>query len=369
MNPTGEHLYQIVEAYSDIGGHRTGTPGDQRTIDWFANELGRRGARVDKVRYHFERYAADWRLTAGDFEIDALPLFYEATGSLESSRVHIAELAIGSRSDVPQLDEVLANARVSGADAAVLVTTGVGGRLFALNRAPKLRNGLPTVLAPGSALGVLKQSPVYLKLNASLVEAESATVIGFLGRPDASRFVVVTTSLSGWFSCAGERGTGIAVALQLAEHLSERWPVMVVGTTGHEFHHLGLRHCLAHYDFRPLAVLHLGASVAAAAADPDGLLALAPNRWVQTTAKRALATCLEAILAPASLSVKSNPQQVGGEAGDWVPFGKPLLSVVGGFPLFHTPDDLPQRATSPTLLEITYTAVSQAALLFLSESL
>lgn len=368
MNRIGERLYRLVQAYSDIGEHRTGTSGDQRTIDWFANELIRRGARVGSVPYRFERYVADWRLTAGDIQIDALPLFYEATGGVESSHVHIAELPIESNSYAPQLEEVLTNARGSGADAAVLVTTGVEGRLFALNRAPKLRNGLPAVLAPGSALRVLMHSSVYLKLNASLIEADSATVIGHLGRPDASGSVVVTTSLSGWFSCAGERGTGIAIALHLADQLAERWPVTVVGTTGHELHHLGLRQCLAHYHFQPLAVVHLGASVAAAAAGRDGGLALAPNRWAQITVERGLARHLEGILASASLPIKSDVRQVGGEAKDWIPFGKPIFSVVGGFPLFHTPEDLPQRATSPALLGKTYNAVSQAVQVFLTDS-
>jgi hypothetical protein len=368
MNPIGERLFRLVQAYSDIGGHRTGTPGDQRTIDWFSNELIVRGAQVESVPYRFTRYAADCRLTANDIPVDALPLYYEAIGEVNSSHIHIAELAIDSISHASQLDEVLGNVRSSGVDAAVLATTGVEGRLFALNRAPELRNRLPAVLAPGSALRLLVESSVHLELNASLIEADSATVIGHLGRTDVSGSVVVTTSLSGWFSCAGERGTGIAIALHLADKLAEHWPVTVVGTTGHELHHLGLRHCLAHHRFRPLAVVHLGASVAAATAGHDGGLALAPDRWAQITVERGLARHIETILASASLTVKSDVRRIGGEAKDWLPFGKPIFSVVGGFPLFHTPDDLPERATSPTLLDITYNAVSQAVQLFLNES-
>src|SRR3989442_328146 len=80
MNPTGEHLYQLVQAYSALGEHRTGTPVDQATIAWFATELGTRGARVDTVPYRFERYAAHCRLTADAAAVDALPLYYEAVG-------------------------------------------------------------------------------------------------------------------------------------------------------------------------------------------------------------------------------------------------------------------------------------------------
>jgi hypothetical protein len=116
MNPTGEHLYQLVQAYAALGDHRTGTPVDQATIAWFATELGTRGARVDTVPYRFERYVAQCRLTADAAAVDALPLYYEAVGQVHSSRLHLAELAVNAsipgNSIAPQLDEVIARARI-----------------------------------------------------------------------------------------------------------------------------------------------------------------------------------------------------------------------------------------------------------------
>jgi hypothetical protein len=369
MSLTGEHLYQLVQAYSALGVHRTGTPGDQATIEWFANELVKRGARVDKVPYRFERYVADCRLIAHTTDVESLPLYYEAVGKVNSSRLHLADLAIISNLNAPQLDDVIARARISGADAAVLPTTGAGGRLVALNRAPTLGSGFPTVLVPGSALQMLTQTPVHLELDARLEPSESATVIGHFGQGDPASPVVLTTPLSGWFHCAGERGTGIAITLQLAEQLAEHWPVMIVGTTGHELHFLGLRCFLSGANPHPAAVVHLGASLAAAAPGPDGSLELAPSRHVLTTAGEELAKHLEAVLTPALLPVRANPPQWGGEGKEWVRLGIPILSFVGLFPLFHTPEDLPQHATSRELLEITSTAVSQAAQLFLEESI
>src|SRR6266511_2400603 len=180
MSLTGEHLYQLVQAYSALGVHHTGTPVDQATIQWFASELVNRGARVDKVPYRFERYVADCRLLAHATEVEALPLYYEAVGKVNSSQLHLAELAIVSNLNAPQLDEAIARARLSGADAAILATTGAGGRLVALNRAPMLRSGFPTVLVPGSALPMLTQAPVHLELDARLEPSESATVLGHL---------------------------------------------------------------------------------------------------------------------------------------------------------------------------------------------
>src|SRR5262249_12624554 len=124
MSHTGEHLYQLVQAYSALGEHRTGTSVDQATIAWFATELGKRGARVDNVPYRFEHYVAHCRLMAHAAEVETLPLYYEAVGKVHSSRLHLAELAIVANANAPQLDEAVARARISDAEAAILATTG-----------------------------------------------------------------------------------------------------------------------------------------------------------------------------------------------------------------------------------------------------
>ena len=50
-----------------------------------------------------------------------------------------------------------------------------------------------------------------------------------------------------------------------------------------------------------------------------------------------------------------------GEARAWCALDRPLLSMAGRFALFHTPGDLPERATTPALLERVYQAVLAAA--------
>jgi hypothetical protein len=373
MSLTGEHLYQLVQAYSALGDHRTGTPVDQETLAWFATELGKRGARVDKVSYRFERYVAHCRLTANAAEVEARPLYYEAVGQVHSSRLHLAALAIDA--SIPgnriasQLDELIARARMSGADAALLATSGAGGRLVAINRAPILGSGLPTVLVPGSALSMLRQAAVHLDLDARLEPSASATVIGYLGQGDATNSVVVATPLSGWFRCAGERGTGIAIALQLATDLAERWPVMAVGTTGHELYYLGLRRFLAAHALHPAAVIFLGADLATIKLGPESGSAAPSFHQARTTAGEGLAKRLEGVLAPVRFPVRSMPAQWSGEGEEWVRLGAPLLALASRSPLFHTAQDLPEHATSPEQLAATQTAVHRAAQLFLEESL
>ena len=45
--------------------------------------------------------------------------------------------------------------------------------------------------------------------------------------------VLITTPLTGWFGCAGEQGTGVAVLLDLVERFADR-PLLVLATGGHE---------------------------------------------------------------------------------------------------------------------------------------
>ena len=225
------------------------------------------------------------------------------------------------------------------------------------------------MLVPGSALPRLRQAAVHLDLDACLEPSASATVTGHLGQGDAAPPVVVATPLSGWFRCAGERGTGMAIALQLAQDLAERWPIMVVGTTGHELQYLGLRRFLAAQALHPAAVLFLGADLATIPLGSERGETVPSFHQARTTAGAGLATRLEAVLAPARFPVRSNPAQWSGEGEEWVRLGAPLLSLASRSPLFHTADDLPEHATSSEQLAVTYTAVSRAAQLFLAESL
>ena len=57
----------------------------------------------------------------------------------------------------------------------------------------------------------------------------------------------------------------------------------------------------------------------------------------------------------------ARPESWIGESRVWCTLERPLLSIAGGFPLFHTPEDVPERATSPALLERVFHAALAAA--------
>ena len=58
---------------------------------------------------------------------------------------------------------------------------------------------------------------------------------------------------------------------------------------------------------------------------------------------------------------RARPESWVGEAREWCTLDRPLISMAGGFPLFHTPEDVPERATTPALLERVYHAALAAA--------
>jgi hypothetical protein len=144
---------------------------------------------------------------------------------------------------------------------------------------------------------------------------------------------------------------------------------MVVGTTGHELQYLGLRRFLAAHALHPAAVIFLGADLATIRLGPESGATFPSFHQARTTAGEGLAKRLEEVLAPVRFPVRSNPAQWSGEGEVWVLLSTPLLSLASRSPLFHTAQDLPEDATSPEQLEVTQTAVSRAAQLFLEESL
>jgi hypothetical protein len=175
----------------------------------------------------------------------------------------------------------------------------------------------------------------------------------------------VTTPLSGWFGCASERGSGAAIALDLAARLAETNTVTVVACSGHELDHLGLHAWLSDAATRggvPSGpVVHLGASIAAAR---DGVLEPrfvlqgrdAPTGWVGD---------LTSVVAPANYQVVTIDDPWPGEGRNWRTHAGTVLSFTGAGTWFHTAGDTPEQATTSAALGIARDAVWNAAQAFL----
>ena len=369
MSALADKLYKHVQDYFDLGFHRTGTCVDLSTIKWFEQELLGIGARVERVPYEYPHYAAEWVLTVDGQEMKSLPLYYEAVGNFEISSPFIGTIDV---SGLWPMGEVIRRqldaARNSGADGAVLATSGHEGHLVVPNRAPFLGSGFPALLVAGTFLERLQQGNVRASLSAEISERQSSNVIGYVGEGNFNRPVIVTTPLSGWFGCAGERGTGIAIAIELARNLAQKYPVIVIGATGHELEYYGAKKHLETISEKPAAVIHLGASVAAGKPGPDNSLVLSPTRHAKTSADGRIALEIEHALIPGQFLFESESDRFLGEGGEWIGLEMPLLSFAGGFRLFHAPEDVPQNATSPELLGVVCRAVVESSHIFVADA-
>jgi hypothetical protein len=368
VSDLGARLYDTVRHYAAIGAHhRTGTTEDARTLDWFEDRLRALGATTDRQPWSFARYDAEWRVTIEGAEVAALPLFYEGTGEVESTTPLLAAVnavPAGAFSTWPTL---LADARAKGARVAVVATRSPSGGLVAPNRSPaQPGSGLPALLVAGRLAERLQTGAIRAQIAARVVDGQTSNVIGRIGAGSDGDRVLLTTPLSGWFRCAGERGTGIAVMLAVAERLAaEGVPLLVNGNSGHELVDLGA-HRFAETKPSVRAIFHFGASVAA------GERGGADDRLTDGVRVRAWVPGAEAALTGAFAPLgktpvfiadedRARPDSWVGEGRAWCTLERPLISMAGGFSLFHTPEDVPERATTPALLAQVYHASLAAA--------
>jgi hypothetical protein len=204
---------------------------------------------------------------------------------------------------------------------------------------------------------------VQAHIDARIVPDQSDVITAWFGKPVKDP-IIVATPQSGWFTCAAERGSGIAVALELAADLARTHPVFVVGASGHELNGIGITTYLDNaFDLEPSVVICVGSSIAAGAVDPSsGQVELASTRTVDSDPPIASVPGLaEALQAGRFAPTTPFP----GDSAAWyqrLGNSVPLLGFSGDFPQFHTTDDRPEVTTSPALLNTAYQSVHAAAL-------
>jgi len=133
--------------------------------------------------------------------------------------------------------------------------------------------------------------------------------------------------------------------------------LLVVATTGHEIGQLGVERWVGTADRSLIrGIVHLGASIAVV----DDAGELAATRVAMTTIDGSVADSMTASLAPARLDLVAGASSWIGEAEAFARVDTPLLSISGAGTDFHTPEDLPHRATSPEALGRATDAVASA---------
>lgn len=358
-------IFDLVEAYAEIGIHRTGTPTQALTAEWLAEELAARGGQVSVEPVEFERYVADWSVTIDGVEVEALPLFYEAVGAVSTD-----DPTRWPAFDPPGSGPMGASGAMSdGAPGTVAVaaTRNLLGLLAVSNRSPVLGSGQHVLQVAGHYGEALAEgAAVTASIDARLESAACPNVVAKFGAVDgAERLVIVTTPISGWFRCAGERGTGIAAALEMAERLAHDRPVLFLGATGHELNAFGAAVLHNTYSSSVDTLVHVGANVGCDWASTSDLSG--PDHSLMRARLVSDRADISGIAAPFE-AIGSGVDEPGrdrskwfGEAAEWLDAPQ-VLSFLGQNPWFHAPQDVSSVSCTGARTQTVATALTEAAL-------
>ena len=360
MNDAERH----IRAYEEMGIHRTGREADNHTTSWMIEELRKVGVDADPQTWRFPRVEIhDASIRFGGWDIPAVPTFDSAftdhsglSGTLRTDNgpgIVVWEFAHDDQERMAAgIYSSFELARQDGADGIILVMGDPDGH-------PVLRNAerpldpieLPVLqIAPIDAGPLLDAvgSEITMISDGGRVGAPADNVIGTIPGtdPDAAP-VVLMTPKSGWYTCAAERGGGIAVWLEVAGRIAAdagRRSLNLVASSGHELHHLGLDHYIRQLGdaaHNVHAWMHLGASIgsrngqAAYAASDDELFNVATDALN--------ARGLERRAFPVGNAGFGEARNIGEINGRFASF-------LGGHPYFHSPQDTYDRCVDPDSL-------------------
>jgi hypothetical protein len=359
-----EHVARIVAAYESQGTHRTGTDVDRLSAEWLAAEVRDAGltpalepfplSRVDPIATAF---------TVRGRHIPGVPLFdaaFTSAAGIEGRFGPIggdAELALAESAPNAAAAGALGDARrMSRHKAIVCVTRGGRPGLCPSNADAFLKPFGPPVLQVSSEEGgFLEESArqgatVHLVAHVERKLVEALNVTARLAGADGSLPpLVVMTPRSGWWTCASERGGGIACWLELMRELKTgplAREIVFVASSGHELGHLGIN---AFVDRHPGIVsrsagwMHFGANIGAAQ-DPGNTVQASDDAFEKQLADE---------MTTAGLAVTRRVPRgtvPGGEAEVVHRGGGRYVSVIGRNALFHNPADRGPAAIDPKVI-------------------
>ena len=384
---SGASLYQSVEHYAGLGEHRTGTATDHNTSRWLANQLQQLGFSLEEQPFTVQQYfPSHQQLSIGNKRFDVfphwLPVSTHATVSaplaaLTTQTPITGKIAYVSPQDAGlwyrlQPSQLAQQAKAKGAIALVIAAPHPSGDIYATNAAPPYLDqpiALPTVMIAAKHHQALQQAltdqqPISLTSLGQTKTVQASNILGrFPAKPivDAP-WIVVSTPSSGWFQCAGERGSGVALWLDMARYISQQehnqlnW--LFVANSGHELNMIGAHHSLA-ITPPPEQVklwLHLGASIAARQWQRAENGTLQPIDKVHDynyfySASESFKLFDEALNDVPGLTLLALEQlnRSHSELGKIAQRGYRAAGIVGSHRFFHTPGDTP-AVTSETLL-------------------
>jgi hypothetical protein len=381
----GEVLYRDVVKWSEFPGHQTGSDGDLATGDWIAERLKSAGLDVEFQNYSFPLFSLEQSsLKVAGHAVECFPAWIPAatgttpvSGSLVSFSSDAAavdryadKIVLFPAAEVQKPGFFFNAMKVvqGGATSLILITPHPAGVVTALNSGPPY-NRQPQ---PRPTLLVGAQDFEWLEKAASTGQTATVQITGEF-RPQGkarnviarvnrrnNRWIVVSTPASGWFRCAGERGSGVAVFLGLAQWAASlktdcNW--LFCATSGHELGHAGMLHLLESGALPEPKMtncfLSLGASVTAREWErvekswrPLDRL----SRDLQLVSTVNLADVVRPAFA-SILQVKATDQPEGGELRHVMSKGYAAIGLFGAHFWFHTKKD-GLETTDAALMEL-----------------
>lgn len=353
-----------IADYAAQGFHRTGTDVDARSAAWLAALVAETGLAPAREAFTLNRVEpAAAAMVAEGRRVEGIPLFDAAFTDERGIRGRLGPL--GSAAEIGLTDLVpnqaaagrLGEGRRSGAHKAIVCVTR-GGRpgLSPSNAdfftAPFGPPALQVSSDEGEWLAGLaeRSAPVQMTAQVRRVAATADNVTATIAGTDPTLPpLVVMTPRSGWYSCASERGGGIACWLELMRTLQSPRPgrdVLFVASSGHELGHLGIN---AYIDRRPGIVtksagwMHFGASIGAATET---------GSTIQASDDELEAWLARALTAASLTIVRRNPRGTvpGGEAEAVHRGGGRYVSVIGRNAVFHNPADRGPEVVDPAAI-------------------
>jgi hypothetical protein len=351
-------LADDVASYVRFGEHRVGTATERKTAAWLKSRLSALGYQAHTEAFPVRTIQHPrGQLAFGNEKIGLFPQWFPPVASLGKSiaapmvahdapgagpaiHVMIKPVPLAPNWTGP-LDDMVRDAAAKGALALVMAFDDPSNDLFVANQHHMKPLPIPVALLAKHNLATVAKAAgqqATFRLDGKLVDTKGLNVIG--AKPGRGKMIVVSTPLTGWFHCGGERGPGIALWLRMAAFLGKQErPVLMLGTGSHEVGHLGMEYALVHNAPKPDEValwLHFGASLAASRL--DGLYGSKTQQYLVGTAKSA-ESAKAALLSAMPFYVPGNKQTLG-EAGQIIGAGhESFVGLSGIFPTFHTPLD------------------------------
>jgi len=353
ITPRELRIRRMIDEYEKQGFHRTATEVDRRSADWLAGEVRDAGLDPSLESFPIRRVdPVDVSVVVDGKKITGVPLFDGAftnaagiqgkLGALDGAApIGLTDTAPNAAAAGPLGDARLANRH----RAIVCVTRGARPGLCPSNADSFLKPfGPPVVQVSSEERERLERAArqgleVHVIASVRRTAAQAFNVTASMtGTSRTALPLVIMTPRSGWWTCASERGGGIACWIEMMREFRVAPPprdVLFVASSGHELGHLGIN---AFIDRREGIVdrtalwFHFGANIGAAQQ---------PGNTIQAS-DDGFESRLETAMTTAGLTVDRRTPRgrvPGGEAEAVHRGGGRYVSVIGGNALFHNQAD------------------------------